>query len=153
MMKGAFSHGESRQGEQAAQTRSTLSVPWRLCRECIVVRRFVSETIQRWVFWLCVVSCLVVREEKGKLIILGMIEVTCQRKIKGPQGRQLVQERTWRRCRRKEGARKLALSDTLSAGRDRDGGEHAERERSRGRRRSRTRCSKQRCQWGWQRPW
>ena len=106
MIKGAFSHGESRQGEQAAQTRSTLSVPWRLCRECFVVRRFVSETIQRWVFWLCVVSCLVVREEKGKLIILGMIEVTCQRKIKGPQGRQLVQEECRGVARGKKRARK-----------------------------------------------
>jgi hypothetical protein len=49
---------------------------------------------------------LVVREEKGKLITLGMIEVTCQRKIKGPQGRQLVQEECRGVARGKKRARK-----------------------------------------------
>jgi len=149
MIKGAFSHGI--QMRASKRHRRALPSSHGGFAERICVRRFVSGTIQRWFSGLCRVG-REVKESGGWSSRHGRSDLP-EEDQKGPRGRQLVQERTSRRCRRKEGARKLALSDTLSAGRDRDGGEHAERERSRGRRRSRTRCSKQRCQWGWQRPW
>ena len=65
-----------------------------------------SGTIQHWFSGCDVVSCLVVREEKGEADTLGIIEEICQRKIKGPRGRQLVQEERGGVARGKKRARK-----------------------------------------------
>jgi len=82
-----------------------------LCPMAALPRVFCCSEIREWndpalIFWLCVVSCLVVREEKGKLMILGKIEVICQRKIKGPRGRQLVHNECSGVARGKKRARK-----------------------------------------------
>jgi hypothetical protein len=68
------------------------------------------------------------------VIASAMVDVTCQRGDQrasrspaafGANVAAVLEERR---------GQKVALSDTLSAGRDRDGGERAGRERSRGRR-------------------
>lgn len=106
MIKGAFSHGCS----DRASKRHRRAQP-SLFPVAALPRVFCCSEIREWndpalVFWL--LCCVVFGRErrKGEDDILGMVEVTCQRKIEGPQDRQLVQEERRGVARGKKRARK-----------------------------------------------
>jgi len=118
---------------KAAQTRSTLSHGG--FAESVVCSEIREGNDPALGFSGCVGSCLVVREAKGKVVSSAWSIGHARGRSKGLE----LASRFYKNVaavREERRGQKMALSDTLSAGRGRDGGEHAGQERSRGRRRS-----------------